>query len=145
LLVRFVILGVVLSIAGLGCGKSGPQFAPVTGRITLDGKPLAKAAVAFLPKAPQGKLNASGPGSSGLTDETGTYVLYVNGDKAQTPGAVVGDHRVSIITALSGHGSSDSLLPPRELVPAKYNARTDLTFTVKPGAANQADFDLTSK
>src|SRR5215210_2304472 len=40
---------VVLLAALAGCGKSGPQIAPVHGHVTLDGQPLMNADVMFQP------------------------------------------------------------------------------------------------
>src|SRR5439155_21810734 len=56
-----------------GCG-SGNKVVPVSGTVTLDGKPLANAHVAFQPEAPKGSQNA-GVGSYGVTDASGKYTL----------------------------------------------------------------------
>jgi hypothetical protein len=74
----------------LGCGSN--SFAPVSGRITLDNKPLAGATVLFVPMAEKGSIQA-GIGSVGTTDENGAYTLKTT--KGQT-GAQTGKHRVSI-------------------------------------------------
>ena len=39
---RRLCLGMLLVLAA-GCGKSGPEVAPVKGRVTLDGRPLEMA------------------------------------------------------------------------------------------------------
>src|SRR5436190_410017 len=76
----------------VGCG-SGSKVAPVSGVITLDGKPLPNAHVAFQPEAGKGSINA-GTGSSGVTDASGKYTLRM-ADSDQV-GAVLGTHRVEI-------------------------------------------------
>ena len=50
----------------VGCGESGPKLVPVSGTVTLNGKPLEGAAVAFQPDASlQGGLPAGEPEPSG--------------------------------------------------------------------------------
>jgi hypothetical protein len=71
-----------------GCGTKG--FAPVSGTVTLDGKPLPNASVNFQPL----DSKQSGQGSVGKTDADGRYSLRVVVDNKA--GAVVGKHRVSI-------------------------------------------------
>src|SRR5437870_614360 len=77
-------------VAIAGC-NSAPGVAPVSGKVTLDGKPLANAHVSFQPVASGGK-EPSGGGSYADTDADGNYsLLLVEGDKS---GAVVAKHRV---------------------------------------------------
>src|SRR5438045_3919382 len=75
-----------------GCGQSY-KTAPVSGRVTLDGKPLANATVQFYPVAAPG--TDPGPTSLGHTDEDGRYTLSFV-DSAATKGALVGKHKVFI-------------------------------------------------
>jgi len=135
-----VLLTIGLLAALGGCG-GGPDFVPVTGRVMLDGKPLAHALVAFNPSAPEGKIVAPGPGSMGITDEQGRYVLKVVGTDGRTDGAVVGEHRVRISTSGVATRPGEDAPTQRERVPEKYNAHPTLRFTVKPGE-NVANFDL---
>jgi hypothetical protein len=71
-----------------GCG-GGPQFVPVQGIVTLDGKPIAGAALNFSPQA-------GGEPSVGVTDEQGHFSLKTIRDQQ---GAIVGKHRISIFRA----------------------------------------------
>ena len=81
---------VLLAIAGLafavGCGKSGPEMAPVSGVVTLDGAPVANASVMFMPEG-------GGRPATGLTDAQGKFALETMepGD-----GALVGKHKVTV-------------------------------------------------
>jgi len=130
--------GVALALAG--CGSGGA--APVSGKVTLNGKPLAKATVTFQPTA-KGGMDA-GVASTGETNDQGEYTLKVVGTGA--PGAIVGEHRVSI-TALQGPApdpKDDNPKPREDLVPERYNAKTELKFTVPSGGTKEADFKLTS-
>jgi len=140
--VRLILIGL---LAGLTGCSGGPKFVPVSGTVTLDGKPLANALVAFNPAAPAGKIEAAGPGSMAVTDDQGHYVLKVIGTDSRTAGAVVGEHRVRISTADISPESGDVAVRPKERVPAKYNTHTTLTFPVPPGGTDAANFDLDSR
>jgi hypothetical protein len=124
----------LLSLLLLGCGKSGPKVAPVSGRVTLDKKPLANADVSFTLAEP-GPNNTTVE-SSGRTDEQGRYSLTVNQDKRV--GAAVGTHKVRISLIERGATLVNRL-------PKTYNQNTTLTFTVPAEGTKEADFDLSSK
>jgi len=126
----------------VGCGGSGGKVAPVTGTVTLDGKPLANALVAFQPMATPGKPNA-GMGSTGITDANGKYTLKtVDTDRS---GAVVAKHSV-MITMKPESSDLDVPRPPQKaLLPAKYNHQSELQFDVQPGGTDAANFDLKSR
>src|SRR4051812_48296339 len=88
---RGFILAALLLLATLGCA-GGPKVVSVSGRVTLDSKPLAGAHVNF---QPVGDLNSPpGSGSYGKTDADGRYTLRLI--QPDRPGAVVGKHKVSI-------------------------------------------------
>ena len=75
-----------------GCG--GPVMAPVKGRVTCNGKPVAEAAVTFNPAARSEEDKEPGKPATGFTDADGNYVLstFKNYD-----GALVGKHRVTVM------------------------------------------------
>lgn len=83
-----VLCGVLL-VAASGCGSSGPKLEKVTGKVTLDGQPLAGANVNFEPEDYSTGLQAA----SGRTGTDGTYSLstFTSGD-----GAMVGKYKVTI-------------------------------------------------
>lgn len=137
---RVLILGVLLLA---GCGRSG--VVPVSGTVTLDGKPLAHATVVF---ELQSDDKNPGPGSSGTTDANGRYTLHVMTTNA--PGALIGKHKVSI-TAYEGDVEGESSAPDATtkvnraaLVPPEYNVQTKLTFDVPSKGSSNANFDLLS-
>ena len=123
----------LLSISCFGCssGTPGnlPNLSPVTGTVTLDGKPLADAYVNFAPE------NARP--SSGQTDADGVFTLTFND---QLDGAAVGTHKVTITTRMVPSLPTAAPPPP---VPPRYNINSELTATVKSGD-NTIDFELTS-
>ena len=133
-----LLLGFAL-VLGLGCGSG--KFAPVSGTVTMNGKPLAGALVIFSPIAKGGSIDA-GPGSSGKTNDKGEYTL--TSDMGRT-GALVGKHRVSVSLMNPGIGESDDRRRPGQLVnqvPVRYNGKTELTYEVPAGGTDKADFAL---
>src|SRR5438132_1524182 len=119
-------LALVLFVAG--CGGDGIKFAPVTGKVTMNGKPLPNAYVNFQPIRTQDNPNP-GRGSYAITDKSGYYSLRSDGGRE---GAVVATHRVVISTYFAedgknveaGRGSRDDEPPPKglkETIPVRYN------------------------
>ncbi len=140
IMLRRLSLACLLTICA-GCGDSFP-VAPVSGTITLDGKPLADARVGFEPKR-SGKELAAGPGSYATTDRQGRFVLESLDDRN---GAVVGTHRVWIRTIKTKEGPNGEIeTVVEEQVPARYNSQTELTFDVPAEGTEAANFALTSK
>jgi hypothetical protein len=135
-----LLLGLALVLA-LGCGSG--KFASVSGKVTLNDKPLANATVSFQPIAAAGERDAGGAGSTGKTNANGEYTLKTTTGQ---DGAWVGEHRVLISSLSTEAGGEDRRGGPKlkETVPTKYNSETTLKFTVKPGGTREADFKLTS-
>jgi hypothetical protein len=145
---RRFLLGFVMVLA-LGCG--GQKFAPVSGVVTLNGKPLANASVSFIPESPKDATEAL-PASAGKTNEKGEYTLETMTGKT---GALVGKHKVMISIQATEVQDRDTRPPkesrPRgggppmeEKIPTRYNSATTLTFDVPSGGTDQANFDLKS-
>jgi hypothetical protein len=128
-----------------GCGGSDYDLAPVSGKVMLNGEPLADATVLFSPTAQSGD---PGPPSWGRTDAQGNFTLKTRDGER---GAVIGEHRVSITSVSeedAGGGGEvvddnvyDNALP-QEKVPPQYNSETTLTFDVLSGGTDAANFDL---
>jgi hypothetical protein len=135
-----LLLGFAL-VLGLGCGSG--KYAPVSGTVTMNGKPLAGALVIFSPVAKEGTIDA-GIGSSGKTNDKGEYTLTSDTGR---PGALVGKHRVSVSLMGAGGGESDDRRRPGQLVnqvPVRYNGKTELTYDVPADGTAKADFALKS-
>jgi hypothetical protein len=144
-LVRFTLLCAAVVLAG--CGSSKPyDTAPISGRITLDGKPLEGARVIFFPIHDPQSGPLSGPEAYGTTDADGRYTLETAfGER----GATLGPNRVSISTvkyeASPTNPEAVRVVAP-ERIPKKYSTeRGMLKFEVTPKGSQSADFDLTSK
>jgi hypothetical protein len=136
----------VLLVGVIGC--SGSKFVPVSGVVSLDGKPYGKAAVSFQPVGTAENPNP-GRGSSAYTDESGRFVLISD----EHDGAVVGKHLVRITTRSKelvgepGVGSPDGAPVDRrvEPIPPAWNMESEKQFEVPPGGTDQANFDISTK
>ncbi len=123
-----------------GCSGEPYSVAAVSGRVTLNGKPLDHAGVNFSPLATKGSL-APGPGSYAITDAEGRFSLKVVGTDAR--GAVVGKHKVSIIVVEEENTADDRPRRNRRpQLPAKYNGNTTLECEVPAKGRDDANFDL---
>lgn len=145
-----------------GCGGGavgGGDRQPVhrtSGKITLEGAPVAGATVTFSPKG-------SGPPATGKTNANGEYKLTTYDAE---DGATAGDFVVLVVKSSApasvdpdaGHdadgsgGEGDAMHAaqpaadePESALPRKYSRveDSDLTATVSAGAPNKFDFDLT--
>src|SRR5437868_5176122 len=113
---RSLLVCLIGAILATGCAPAGPKVAKVGGRVTLDGKPLAKASVTFVPMASKEKPNP-GPTAQGMTDDEGRYQLSLGTDDA-AKGAIVGPCRIYITTLLS-----DPILDDRDAGGPRPKAR----------------------
>jgi len=118
-----------------GCSS---RTAPVSGRITLNGKPLAKASVTFAPIPAKGEQEP-GPSSAAITDADGRYVLKLIGQSGK--GALIGKHKVMVALLEETATSDDNPVKLKQL-PLKYNGQTTLEFEVPAGGSSKADFNL---
>lgn len=147
---NWMILCAALIVGGLsGCGNSGPRYVPVSGVVTLDGKPYGDGVVVFHPKATSTNPNP-GRTSAGETDAQGHFVLKTDDLKN---GAVVGTHVVRISTRGPvmqfdpATGSPDTAPPnvKRDQIPAAWNTMSDKEFEVPPSGTDKANFDIVTK
>jgi hypothetical protein len=129
-------LGLLITVTGCG---SGLEWKPIHGAVTLDGQPLAEAAVLFQPID-------GGPVASGNTDAQGNFTLTTAGK----PGALAGRYQVavnkSILRGLKPDGTvSDEGAWTEWISPQQYSlpATSGLTAEVTSGG-NEFDFSLLS-
>jgi hypothetical protein len=136
-----------------GCGGKGYDTVPVSGRVTLDGEPLADVGIMFVPLAKDRDNPNIGPGSLGRTGVDGRFVLQtVHGEN----GAVPTEHvvRLSIASGQEEMEGSDEATPEgiigvtpavrRSPLPP-YACDGSLRFEVPPRGTDRADFDLVSR
>jgi hypothetical protein len=139
-LVHFVPGGVVILVLCWGAyflstqiivGKGNlPPLGSVSGKVTINGKPLPNASIRFIPLDDEGRNERKGASvAMGLTDDAGHYrLLYVK----DTYGAAVGKNRVQI-QAKDEAG--------RERVQHDFNSLSQLQREVKSGS-QEFDFDV---
>lgn len=138
---RPAVATLVAALLFCGCGgeEDGLVREGVSGRVTLDGRPLPGGAIRFIPKG--GEQAAASWGR--VAD--GAYAI------AASDGPVAGEYAV----AITSEGTTEPIEgPPGEEpkgaeradeVPEIYNARTTLQATVESGKTNAFDFTLSSK
>jgi len=131
---KWLTLAIAISVF-LGCSKQA-NIVPVSGRVTLDGQPLADVAINFGPQS--GSLD-SAFAAYGKTDAQGRYSLRLVDDKR--PGASVGKNRVTLNESLPG-GESDGAAPRLAFkLPATARDGT-LQFDVPATGTDAADFEF---
>lgn len=135
----------------IGCGESKYTFAPVTGKVTLNGKPLEGASVEFQPLPPSAGVDP-GTGSMAVTDKEGRFTLKSQLDP-NTTGAVVGKHQIRIYL-YTAHtpgedrdadaGGDKKKAPTGPTIPTRYNSSSTLQLEVPAGGLADHQFQLTS-
>ena len=124
-----------------GCRGEDYESAPVSGRVTLNGKPPSVTVqVSFQPVAVRPDQPNPGPGSYAETDADGHYTLRTVMHDAE--GAVVGPHKVYLRTKAPEQDPADDRAPIyKEIVPPEWRDGSK-TFDVPPEGSDQANFDL---
>jgi hypothetical protein len=123
------------------------ELAPSGGMVTLDGDPVAYAAVTLHPTT-----GSSGAGAFGTTDETGMFTLK---NPRGREGAEAGSYKATISKFAMEDGSpfppdadpGDFAAMGKEHMPSKYSdpERTQLTVEIPPGGKPDLHFELTSE
>ena len=138
---QVVVLGNCLACAVLiGCGHRVtdlPPMAEAGGTVTLDGRPLPRGIVQFVPDSSKG---TRGPSGVGDIDADGRYEIRTAGVK----GAMIGWHKIRVnATEEMTETNSD----PPSIIPSRYsNPNTStLTAEVKAEMNNVFDLKLTSQ
>lgn len=131
-----------LAALGGGCSGDSTPTAPVSGKVTLDGKPLANISVLFQPAG--GANRDPGAGSVGITDAQGMFTLKISGSGKL--GAVVGLHAVTLMEKTNPADDQDAGgtdKPVVSRIPAEFSNGSQ-KFEVKSDGLNQVNFDLKS-
>lgn len=131
-----LVICAILSCSLLGCKRGNElETATVTGKVSLDSKPLTYGNVGFVP--------SRGRGAWGDIQPDGTYKLHTYGTD---DGAIIGSHKVTVTTlprrtTIEEPTSSSSLTPDKYASPES----SGLVFEVKKGAENVYNIELKSK
>ena len=118
-------------LAVAGCGGGQPK-AQVRGKVTLDGKPVAEGVIQFFPTGATGQ-------SAAATIKDGVYEAETSvGEMKVTLSAneVVGKQKM--------YDTPDSPVIDvvRQLIPARYNTKSELKVTLKEGTNENVNFEL---
>ncbi len=124
---------VLVAIFTSGCGPSGPERVIVSGTVMHNGRPLAKGQIRFIPE------KGSGMPMSGAAIVEGKYVADSQG------GVPVAKHKIQIESwrptekwlKKNGEPGPDAMwdmIPKDQIIPEKYNVRTELEITLEPGS-----------
>ncbi|QDT66668.1 hypothetical protein V22_39390 [Calycomorphotria hydatis] len=123
----------------IGCQSSDqPPLVPVSGVVSLDGKPLEGVSLQFSPVA-------GGRPSFGMTEANGMYeLIYVREEKGATPG----QHDVTLMKegpapGVTEEDMADGEFPTVEIIPEKYFGEEAIQVTVA-GNTQVINFELTS-
>jgi len=127
----------VLTITGCGGPSDGLAHQAVSGEVTLDGQPLESGSIVFVPIESEGT-----PTGGEIID--GSYAIPAK------DGPTPATHAVSIYAKkptgrkLPDPNNADEVIEEKyEIIPPKYNVKTDLKAEVKEGGENRFDFKLT--
>ena len=138
--IRFRVMILTAVFAATGCAAPADSLPreTISGTVKLDGKPLISGLIQFQPTSP-GEATAGG---AGITD--GKYAI------TRAEGLVPGKYQVIITsvaasTATPGAMPGDSPPPTKELIPTKYNTKTNLSAAVTKEGPNTFDFNLDPK
>ena len=131
----------LLAVAGCG-GSKQAETRKISGTVTLDGRPLAKGYVLFVPDR--------GRAAKGQIQSDGGYTL---GTYGSADGAMLGTHRVAVICREEAPPIKDKdlgieiLRPGRSLIPEHYGdtATSGLTFEVTPDGPRTFDIPLSGQ
>jgi hypothetical protein len=126
----FLLASVALSVFG-ACSRSAPATYPVTGSVTLDGKPVANGNIVFI------------PADRGLGPEGGRIVEGKFSARSKA-----GKCRVEI-TAENEVGPNTPRFEDKPIrtnyIPARYNFKSELTVDVAANPNNAFALQLTSR
>lgn len=127
------------SAACTSSDSSGPQRFLVEGSVKLDGKPLEAGTIFFLP------MNDGGTGSS-TEIKNGAFQI-----DNEDHGLSLGNYRIEITSmkktgkTTPGPGPDGQVEEMVQVIPARYNTKTDLEATVQKKDVNRFEFTLTTK
>lgn len=134
---------VVIAVFVSGCSTEAIERATVSGKVTVDGKPLSSGQIRFLPTSEKG-----GPVWSAWIKD-GSYTTE------GTKGTPVGELRVEINgfrtpawyrpSGAPAPGEEEVMIPQEQYLAAKYNVQSELKMNIAPGSGKvEKDWELSS-
>ena len=130
-----IVFGLFLGLGwAAGCSSSEAGKGTVSGEVTLDGQPLKEGRIRFVSAD-----GLSATADTAIVDGRFRLKVPIGPMRVEISGRkVVGKRRVYDTP------NSPVVDEVGELLPARYNARSELTMTVEPGSQEKR-FDLSSK
>ncbi len=121
----------LVALLAISCESKDSQSQPVSGTVTLDGKPL-----------PEGEVYFIQPG------QAPSIFPVKDGDFAGQ--ARPGTHRVEICAYRArkdkvGSPGQNMTPPPENYIPEKYNSKSELTAQVEPSGTKPFKFEIQLK
>jgi hypothetical protein len=137
---RLVALATCLAFVAGGCARQGEKFFPVSGKVTLNGKPLTFGTVSFRPDAARGNSSQHHP--TGAIDDKGNFELHTIGRKGAPPGW----YKVLVFADENARQGPVHPIPPKWATHVKYTKEqtTDLSVEVVENPA-PGTYDLPLK
>ncbi len=135
------IIAASLSATVTGCSKKAADV-PVTGHVTVNGKPAAGATVVFHPVSATKDSSTALP--VGRVDEKGDFQVSI---PKSEDGTVASEYRVTLtwfVSTATKQTAEGESMPLRNQLPEKYSRTetTPLTTTVKPEGTEPVSFDI---
>jgi hypothetical protein len=129
LYVERIVASLALIVGATACGGCAPgEQATVSGKVTLDGRPLDRGVVTFV-----NALEKSSPGISGQIESDGTYHVQIG----QSGEVVAGEYAVQVDARQASHPRPDGAppAPGESLLPLRYSQieTSGLRYHVRPG------------
>lgn len=139
---RRVLILPLLGLFTVGCG--GPSLAPVSGTVTLDGKPVDGIRVTFEPVVGESDVTDEEYYTSfGITDDQGHYEMQTEVQGKLETGAVVGNSAVRFLCTKRETFMNKGLADSRAVHDLPKSARDkSMRYTVEPSGSTEANFDL---
>ncbi len=136
-----IALASLAALTLVGCGSDPMNAATVKGKVLLDGKPLTKGSVRFVPDKAKG--NTAGVEPTGIIGESGEYELITNGKS----GAPLGSYTVCVVSGEIPDSGNPTAVPKGGPAPRFAQPETSkLTVEVVPSpAAGAYDLNVSAK
>jgi hypothetical protein len=132
---------VIAAVALIGCSDGRLELAPVSGRVTVAGEPLAAGKIVFQPEAGRASF---GRIEGGRILEVTTY--------AQGDGVPVGKQRDAVVPEVDENVAMTNPVEYARImkegsIPSRYHqaATSGLTAEIMRGQANELEFDIPRK
>lgn len=140
--VHLFCVAVLLAAALSGCGPGNPLGREaVSGKVVVDGQPLPRGLIHFVPRKQQGTTR------TGTVITNGEYALPT--EKGLPPGeyvvSLLAVERTEILNPNTPPGSESFAREKRQRIPVQYNLKSELVREVTNKGPNVFDFDIKTR